>query len=357
MTLLEAFFTVTENDSCPFYETDDQFRFSTNALHMPPGKPTCTILADDIRRVLNSDQEEPASQEDPATFKCSGCSGTITLTYEKVTEYVFELEDPHENAKDNIARLLKNFSFFKTLKKHEIKYFVPFIRHKQFQKGDIIINKGEPGKNLFVILSGMVEVVGENDVNIAFLGKEEILGEMSLISGEAAGASIRAVEPTRVIFLNSRNFRKLLRQFPALQMYFAGLLSKRLAKTNVARSADLESGMSGNLSEMPVAELLQTFNMNQKTGVLTLKFPHDSATITFKNGEPIRARFGEMNNKEAFWAVLKEKTGRFKFTPGIPPEEESRSEIGQFMWLLMEGLSRMDEEAHTEAETQRKTEN
>ncbi|MFZ5563762.1 MAG: DUF4388 domain-containing protein [Thermodesulfobacteriota bacterium] len=357
MTLLEAFFTVTENNNCPFYEKDDRFRFAANALHMPEGKPTCTILADDIKRVLNADQDDVALQRSPNAFKCTGCSGTIMLEYEKITEYVFEIEDPHENTKDNIARLLKNFSFFKTLKMHEVKHFVPFIRHKQFQKGDTIIKKGDPGKNLFVILSGSVEVVGENDVNIAFLGKEEILGEMSLISGEAAGASIRAVEPTKVIFLNSRNFRKLLRRFPALQMYFAGLLSRRLAKTNVARSADLESGMSGNLSEMPVAELLQTFNMNQKTGVLTLKFPHDSATITFKNGEPVRARFGDLNNKEAFWAVLKEKTGRFKFTPGIPPEEESRSEIGQFMWLLMEGLSRMDEEAHVESERERKTEN
>lgn len=357
MTLLEAFFTVTENDNCPFYEKNDQFRFSSNALHMPAGKPTCTILADDIKKAINADQDDISAHEGVTAFKCSGCSGTIALKYEKGTEYVFEIEDPHESTRDNIARLLKNFSFFKTLKKHEVKYFVPFIRHKQFQKGDTIIEKGEPGKNLFVVLSGTVEVVGENDVNIAFLGKEEILGEMSLISGEAAGATIKAVEPTRVIFLNSRNFRKLLRQFPALQMYFAGLLSKRLAKTNVARSADMESGMSGNLSEMPAAELLQAFNMNQKTGVLTLKFPHDSATISFKNGEPVRARFGELNNKEAFWAVLKEKTGRFKFTPGIPPEEESRSEIGQFMWLLMEGLSRMDEETHLESETKRKTEN
>ncbi len=349
MTLLEAFFFVAKSEDCPFYEKGDRFRFSANALHIPEGKPVCTILADDIKKILTADTEGMKAPGDETTvFSCSGCVGSITVEYEKGIEYVFEIEDPQENTKENIARLLKNFSFFKTLKKNEIKLFVPFIRHKQFQKGETIIREGDPGKYLFIILSGMVEVIGENDVNIAFLGKEEILGEMSLISGQAAGATIKAVEPTKTIYINSRNFRKLLRKFPALQMYFANLLSQRLAKTNMARSEELHSGMSGNLSEMPPSELMQTFNMNRKTGVLTLKFPHGTATVTFKNGEPVRASFGDLNDKDAFWAILKEKDGRFKFSPGIPPEEESRDEIGQFMWLLMEGLSRMDEEAYKE---------
>jgi len=349
MSMIEAFFQVIEEDNCPFYETNDQFTFYANALHMPEGKPVCTILVDDIKNQIHDSDDLLSKNKESETFFCSGCTGKIRLRYEKGAEYVFELEDPHENAKDNIARLLSTFSFFKTLKKNEVKYLVPFIRHKQFDKGETIIERGAPGKNLYVILSGMVEVLGNNDVNIAFLGRGEILGEMSLISGDAAGATIRAVELTKTIYLNSRNFRRLFRKFPALQMYFANLLSKRLAKTNIARSDDLESGMSGNLTEMPPTELLQAFNMNRKTGVLTFKLPHNKATITFKEGDPIRAKFGELEDKEAFWAVLKEKKGRFKFVPGLPPEEESKSEIGQFMWLLMEGLSRMDEEAYQQA--------
>ncbi|MDY6905553.1 MAG: DUF4388 domain-containing protein [Thermodesulfobacteriota bacterium] len=350
MTLLEAYFVVVETKECPFYEKNDEFKLAVNALHMPAGKPTCTILIDDIKTRFSTDFEDMPA-DTAMEFWCSGCTGRLKLVYERGSEYVFDAEEQHDSARDNIARLLRNFSFFKTLKKHEVKHLVTFIRHRQFAKGETIIQKGQIGKNLYVILSGMVEVVGENDVNIAFLGKEEILGEMSLISGDAAGATIKAVEPTKVIYLNSRNFRRLLRKFPSLQMYFASLLSKRLSKTNTARTDELESGMSGNLSEMPPSELLQTFNMNQKTGVLTFKFPHNSATITFKQGEPIRATFGELKSREAFWAVLKETTGRFKFTPGLPPEEASRSEIGQFMWLLMEGLSRIDEEIHQQAQS------
>ena len=92
-------------------------------------------------------------------------------------------------------------------------------------------------------------------------------------------------------------------------------------------------------------------------GVLTFGLEGNrTAAITFKEGELVRAKHGNLVDKEAFWEVLREKKGRFKFTPGLPPEEESKSEIGQFMWLLMEGLSRMDEETYQQSEKRRYSE-
>ena len=43
-------------------------------------------------------------------------------------------------------------------------------------------------------------------------------------------------------------------------------------------------------------------------------------------------------------ALLKEHKGRFRFTPGIPPEDFELPEIAFFMKLLMEGMRRLDEE-------------
>ena len=55
-------------------------------------------------------------------------------------------------------------------------------------------------------------------------------------------------------------------------------------------------------------------------------------------------KYGEKGDKEAFFELLKEKDGRYNFSPGLPPEQESAKEIGHIMCLLMDGLSRMDEE-------------
>jgi len=185
--------------------------------------------------------------------------------------------------------------------------------------------------------------MGGDEIVIASLGKGEVFGEMSLLSGETVGASIRVVEPVWILFINGRDFRKVLMKFPSLQMYFARLLARRLAQTNVARTEDFALAMSGKLSEIPPAELLQTLNQNQKTGVLNFELSKGPAFVSFREGQLIGVRYSEYKGIEAFFKILKEKDGRFKFKPGLTPEEMNTPELGDFMWLLMEGLNRIDE--------------
>ncbi len=67
----------------------------------------------------------------------------------------------------------------------------------------------------------------------------------------------------------------------------------------------------------------------------------------FREGNLVKAKYSKKEGKEAFFEILKEKDGRFKFSPGLPPEEENTPELGDFMWLLMEGVRRIDEENGT----------
>jgi hypothetical protein len=126
-------------------------------------------------------------------------------------------------------------------------------------------------------------------------------------------------------------------------MYFAQLLARRLARTNVEMAGELASGMTGKLSDITPTELFQALNSNQKTGILTLSMPDSEAELSFKEGGLIGASYRDLEGEEAFFALLKESQGRFKFFPGLPPEDMEANEIGDFMWLLMEGLNRIDE--------------
>jgi hypothetical protein len=126
-------------------------------------------------------------------------------------------------------------------------------------------------------------------------------------------------------------------------MYFARLLSRRLAKSNVMISKEFSSGMTGTLAQMPPVELFQTLNYNQKTGTLRLNLSKGPASVKFRGGSVIQANYGRKNGKSAFFAVLEEKAGRFHFVPGLAEKEMTMPELGMFMELLMEGLRRMDE--------------
>ncbi|MDH3348885.1 MAG: DUF4388 domain-containing protein, partial [Desulfobulbaceae bacterium] len=90
--------------------------------------------------------------------------------------------------------------------------------------------------------------------------------------------------------------------------------------------------------------LFQTLNANQNTGILTItQLPQGTARFSIRKGALIKAKYGNKKGESAFYEVLQEAEGRFKFTHGLPPEDFETPEIGYFMKLLMEGLRRVDE--------------
>lgn len=102
--------------------------------------------------------------------------------------------------------------------------------------------------------------------------------------------------------------------------------------------------ISGRIDALLPAELLQVFHMHQKTGKLLLEMEGGTARVTFREGAVIAARYEELDNQEAIYAMLCQRQGFFRFVPGLPKSMRKSSEIGDFMMILMEGLKRMDEE-------------
>ena len=195
------------------------------------------------------------------------------------------------------------------------------------------------------MISGKVDVLNETGITISTLSRGEVFGEMSLICEENVGATIQAAEPTEVLNIDQKNFKNILDKYPTLHLYFTRLLAKRLSKSNQVRSEDYASGMIGKLEEIPPEALFQTLNVNAKTGILTItQLPKGTARFSMRQGALIKASYGGQKGESAFYEILRENDGRFKFTPGLPPEDFDVPEIGYFMKLLMEGMQRIDEQ-------------
>ncbi|QTA90139.1 DUF4388 domain-containing protein [Desulfonema magnum] len=358
MSFPEAIFKIIEESNCPLYELGDEFKLSgkavlvgdseekkfinTSVIKIPEDRPVCRILISDITAVL----VEYGSMESLPKYvtNCSGCTGLIKLEYNQEKKFKTTAIDKQDNNIKFAAKLLKRFPIFQTLDEADIKRLTPMLKMKKFAKGATIIKKGDPASNLYIIVSGKAEVLVDEDTSIGYMGSGEVFGEISLLIGTPVGATIRVGELVTVLFIYGKDFKKVLNMFPSLQMYFARLLAQRLAKTNVERLEEFASGMIGRLSENPPSELLQTLNLNHKTGVLTLTLSKGTAELSFREGGLIRAKYSKKEGKEAFFDILKEKEGRFKFSPGLSKEEIKAPELGDFMWLLMEGMRRIDEE-------------
>jgi hypothetical protein len=213
------------------------------------------------------------------------------------------------------------------------------------------LKKGAPAQNFFILLSGAAEVLDDRGVCLSRLRKGDVFGEMSLISGDPVGATVKVVESATILAIDGPDFKEILNRFPSVQMYLARILSKRLAESNIQRAEEITSGMSGDLSQLSAGELLQALDMSQKTGMLVLTLPKGSGQLLLKRGNLIKADYCNKEGKQAVFEILKETEGRFKFSSNLPEDQLDAPKLGSLMEILLE-TSRMIDEEEEEVEVE-----
>jgi CRP-like cAMP-binding protein len=97
--------------------------------------------------------------------------------------------------------------------------------------GTDIIREGDVGRGLYVVLSGEVEVLkGEEpfETTLATLRPGDVFGEIALVRGVPATATVCAARQSTVLFLAREYFDRLLAALPELRAFFETLTEERL---------------------------------------------------------------------------------------------------------------------------------
>jgi CRP-like cAMP-binding protein len=300
-------------------------------------------LVGDLTRILM--RYENVDKVPTVEIECSGCEGSVRLKYakEKGVPAVFSKWLPATNM-EIATHLLRNFSIFKSLDENQLREIIPFLKFQKYPQGSIIIKRGDPAQHLFIILSGVVEVLDENSNPLSRLQKGDVFGEMGLISGDFVGATIKVSEPAAIALIKGEDFRFVLGKHASVQTYLTRLLAKRLADSNVSRAGEIASVMSGNLSELSLAEVLQSLHLAQKSGCLTLSLSKGNAELFLSDGDLIKATYADRQGEEAIVEALREKRGRFRFNPALPADARNAPAIGGLMKILLDTTRILDEE-------------
>ena len=102
---------------------------------------------------------------------------------------------------------------------------------KEYKNGEIIIKQGESGNCMYVIQSGEVEVLRDNDgkeIRLAIRKAGDFFGEMALFSREVRSATIRALGDARVLTVDRKNLLNSIQKDPSLAFRIIETLSKRI---------------------------------------------------------------------------------------------------------------------------------
>lgn len=105
-----------------------------------------------------------------------------------------------------------------------------------FEPGRAIVEEGQPGEAMFVILTGTARVV-RGDRKVATLIPGDFFGELSALDGGPRTASVVSDTPMEVLRVFRHTLRKLIEQEPAMAVGLLEGVARRLRKVQPGPAA------------------------------------------------------------------------------------------------------------------------
>ncbi|MBO4351167.1 MAG: cyclic nucleotide-binding domain-containing protein [Proteobacteria bacterium] len=134
-----------------------------------------------------------------------GCTG-------EASAICIEISDPglRSSSLETESRItaLEQICFFRDLSYQEMLQIMPITFEKSFAAGEEIIHEGDVGEELFILVEGTCEV-SNSGVKIAKLDVGSSFGELSLVDSQPRSATVRALEPSRVLVIRANDFERL----------------------------------------------------------------------------------------------------------------------------------------------------
>ena len=199
---------------------------------------------------------------------------------EKFREALGLSPDEFAEFKDGLL-FLKRISLFSELSERELQEVAACISWEWFPRGHVIISQGSKAADFYVVHSGRVKVCvseGERETPLAVLSRGECFGEMSLLSGGATTATVKAAEPTLCLKQGQRQFLETMDRYPTLHRFFSKLFVKRVRTIYKEILLDGYPFLQPSISSAPSEQTAQ----ERPVTVLTL-----GTFAIIRNGKPL----------------------------------------------------------------------
>jgi CRP/FNR family transcriptional regulator, cyclic AMP receptor protein len=96
-----------------------------------------------------------------------------------------------------------------------------------YPAGSVVFNKGDPGACMYIVQSGVIEmVIGDKVVEIC--GPNEAIGFMSMVDGAPRSSTARVKEACELSLIDPRKFRFMVDEVPNFALYIMGAMARRI---------------------------------------------------------------------------------------------------------------------------------
>lgn len=96
-----------------------------------------------------------------------------------------------------------------------------------FSAGSVVFNKGDLGSCMYIVQSGLIEIlIGDKVIEIC--GPNEAIGFMSMVDGAPRSSTARVKEPCELSLIDQRKFRFMVDEVPDFALYIMGAMARRI---------------------------------------------------------------------------------------------------------------------------------
>ena len=148
----------------------------------------------------------------------------------------FALARKQEQTKE-LVDCLSKCDILRHLHPEAIEHILPKVQQRKINKGDYLFYRGDPSDALFIIASGKMEVVADDEDHgkgtgkaIAELSAGSAFGEMGLICKETRKATIRCLEEAQLLEISSADFDQMIAADPLMAKAVMHLSHERSIK-------------------------------------------------------------------------------------------------------------------------------
>ncbi|HEY6107016.1 MAG TPA: Crp/Fnr family transcriptional regulator [Anaeromyxobacteraceae bacterium] len=104
-----------------------------------------------------------------------------------------------------------------------------------FPRGTVLFREGEPGKEMYVVQSGRVDIskrVGGADKLLSTLGQGEFFGEMSILNNAPRSATATCAEDSKLLVIDPKTFEAMIRGNAEIALRMIKKLADRLQEAD-----------------------------------------------------------------------------------------------------------------------------
>ena len=175
------------------------------------------------------------------------------------------------------VEMIRKVPLFSTLTDGEFSQLEHIFVTRAYRKGQIIFLEEETGNYMYLVLAGKVKVsksgAGGKETILAIHRTGDFFGEMSLLDGKTAPATVSAMEDSKIISLSGADFHKYLLHNEKVMLQIIHVLCARLRQ--VWQTQSLSSSTADARIRMGIYQLAKRHGIRDAHGtIIDLKITH-----------------------------------------------------------------------------------